>query len=77
MSRLAKIILWILVIFTGITWLIDLIAIPFYFIEKGVLDGITAIVDLAFITFWEVVYVYALRLDKKTESEDMKCQNCF
>lgn len=70
MSRLRKIILWILIIFTGITCLIDLIAIPFYFIEKGVLDGITAIVDLALITFWEAVYVYVLRSDKKAESED-------
>ena len=72
MSRLKIIILWILIIFTGITCLLDLIAIPFYFIERGVLDGIDAIVSLAILAFWEVCYIYILRSDKKKESEESK-----
>ena len=75
MSRFIKTILWILTIFTGITCLIDLIAIPFCFIEKGFLDGVATLVDLALVAFWEVVYVYILWSDKKDESEDKKSED--
>lgn len=70
MSRLKIIILWIWIIFTGIICLIDLIAIPFYFIEKSILDGIEALVNLVIMAFWEVVYIYVFLPDKKAESED-------
>ena len=70
MSRFTKIILWILAIFTGTVCLIDLIAIPFYFIDDGVLEGITALVYLALIIFWEVIYIYILWSDKKKEGGD-------
>jgi len=69
MSKFIKILLWIMMIDTGIICLISLIAIPFYFIEKGVLEGVTALVRLALLSFWEVVYIYVLWFDKKAESE--------
>lgn len=75
MSKFGKIILWILIILTGLTCLIDLIAIPFYFIEKGVLDGIEALVDLVLMAFWEVVYFYVFLPDTKKESEESNNAN--
>ena len=71
MSKFIKILLWIMMIDTGIICLISLITIPLYFIERGVLEGVTALVRLALLSFWEMVYIYVLWFDKKAESEEI------